>query len=368
MKVLFALDSLNRGGAETHALDVVRNAGKFGIDAVFTAFGDGTLKEEFESADIDFRYFNRRSAIDFSLIRRLRRVIKSEGVEIVHGFQPVETIHLYLAALGTEAKCVQTHQGFIAGSKNRRSARLISPLVDANISVSKTLKNWLKTEIGLNTAGFDVVYNTVDENRILESEPIDRNEFGHDEFLGGMIANFVATPTKDQLTVCEALSQLFKNRLDCSFIFVGGIAHGAEENYDKCVSICETARISDRVIFAGPREDVPSVLRSLDFFVFSSRVEGLPVSVIEAMLAGVPLIVSDIEPLMEVTNEGECAKVFVTGDSASLSRQLESLLNDPAERNRLSRAGQDFARKTFGLEAHFENLIQVYERIISRKS
>ena len=70
-----------------------------------------------------------------------------------------------------------------------------------------------------------------------------------------------------------------------------------------CVEFLREKRIADKVHFLGGRSDVPDILDALDVFVFSSLHEGLPVAVSEAMLAKVPMIVSDIEPLLEASDK-----------------------------------------------------------------
>lgn len=364
MKVLYALDSLNRGGAETHVLDVCRNAANHGIEPILVALGGGSLFEEFNSGGFKFRKLERSSSIDISVIRGLREIFRDEKIQIAHGFQPIEMIHLYLASLGTNVKCVQTHQGFIEGWKNRFAARLISPRMDANISVSKSLKPWLASNLKVDAAGYDVVYNTVDESRLTLTGDKLRDEFGDPALLCGMVSNFQPTPTKDQLTVCRALPAMFERFPDSTFVFVGRVSAGAEHYHRECVAFCEEAGIADRVYFAGARDDVPEILRSLDVFVFSSRQEGLPVAVIEAMMCGLPVLVSDIEPLLEVTDEGKHGRVFKTGDAVSLADEMIKLVEHRDSGRELGAAGQEFARKHFSLSAHFESLNEIYTRLV----
>ncbi|HEY0082299.1 MAG TPA: glycosyltransferase family 4 protein, partial [Pyrinomonadaceae bacterium] len=96
-------------------------------------------------------------------------------------------------------------------------------------------------------------------------------------------------------------------------------------------------------------------------FVFSSRRDSFGVAVVEAMLAGVPSIVSDIGALLEVTNGGEYASVFRTGDADDLARRLLELAEDRARRERLAEAARHWAAARFGIEAHLANLLKLYK-------
>ena len=127
-----------------------------------------------------------------------------------------------------------------------------------------------------------------------------------------------------------------------------------------CRSVCIENGIADRVHFLGGRSDVPDILAALDVFIFSSLHEGLPVAVSEAMLAGVPMVVSDIEPLLEATNNGEFAEVFHVGDADELAAKLRSLLSDPSLRSDIRARARTFALDNFSIDAHMRELVRLY--------
>ena len=83
MKVLYLLDSINRGGAEFQALDVVKNGEKYGINSIVVAAGGGNLEPEFEKLGEGFIRLQRRYPLDPSLIKKLRRIITENNVQIV---------------------------------------------------------------------------------------------------------------------------------------------------------------------------------------------------------------------------------------------------------------------------------------------
>lgn len=368
MKVLYTLDSLNRGGAETRVLDVCRNAKKFGIDITFVASGSGDLKSDFENLQIKFISLQRDLPIDINLVWQFRKIIKEHKIEVVHSYQPVEALHLYLATLGLKnIKHVLTHEGFIKGKKNRLAAKFLAPKMDANISVSRSLFPWLRKELGLDTSkNFYLIYNGVDEKRLDPSGNSIKEELGFDEnsLLLGMIANFRPDKTKDQMTVCKALPKVFEAYKNAIFIFVGKVSEGGEENFDECVKFCDENGIGEKVFFLGGRDDVPDILASLDLFVFSSLAEGLPISVTEAMLAKVPLIVSDIPPLLEVTNDGKCAEIFQTKNYEELSNKTLKLLKNEDLREKSVDLAYKFAVQNFSIESHIKSLKTLYEGLI----
>lgn len=371
MKILHLLDSVNRGGAEILALDVCRNARKQGIDLTFITTKGGALEEDFQTSGASFFRLNRRLPLDFNVVLKLRKIIKKNEIQIVHGHQPVDGLHLLLATVGLPVKRVLSFHGFITDAKNRRMAKTLIPQMDANIVVSRALQSWLAEKDKLETdRNFHALYNGVDENRL---KPIGRSlkkELGLDEnaLLIGMVGNFYRDPRKDQITLCRALPKVFAEIENAYCVFAGRTEEGAEEKFQNCADFCNENNIADRVHFLGARSDVPDVLAELDLFVFSSLHEGLPIAVNEAMLANVPMIVSDIEPLLEASENGKYAEVFHTQDAVELSEKILKLLKNKDLREDQAKNAYEFARENFSIEAHLERLKTLYESLLNNNS
>lgn len=367
MKVLHFLDSLDRGGAEAQALDVCRNASRFGLDMTLVSAAGGTLESDFRSSGIDYVRLDRKLPVDIYLASQLRKIIKERDIEIVHGYQAVDGLHLYLATRGLKnVRRVLSFQGFIQDRKNRVTSKFLIPRMDANIAVSRGMLAWLKDVDMLDTSrNFHVIYNGADPARVKPSGKSLRAELQllADAPLMGMVGNFYRDPRKDQLTVCRALPHVFAEFEDAHCIFAGRVEPGAEDKMADCLNVCIENDIADRVHFLGGRADVPDILAALDVFIFSSLHEGLPVAVSEAMLAGVPMIVSDIEPLLEATNNGEFGEVFPVGDKDALAAGLLSLLRDRAAREDLARRAESFALENFSIDAHLRRLVELYQSL-----
>jgi glycosyltransferase involved in cell wall biosynthesis len=367
LKVLHILDSMGRGGAEMQALDVCRNARKHELDLTFAATGGGALEEDFRASGVEFIRLKRRLPLDFRVVLQLRKIIKQRKIQIVQGYQAVEGLHLYFASIGLPVKRVLSFQGFIYDSKNRRTLKFLIPQMHANVVVSRGLQNWLEETDKLDVRqNFHVVYNGADRRRIVSDHKVLREELKlkDEDLLFGMIANFYRDARKDQMTICRALPKVFAEFKNAHCIFAGKIESGAEEKYAACVRFCEENDIADRVHFLGGRSDVPDILASLDLFVFSSLQEGLPVAVTEAMLAKVPMIVSDIEPLLEASSDGQYAEVFQTQNDSELSDKILKLLKDKNGREDLANRAFDFATENFSIEAHLRELKKLYESLL----
>lgn len=368
MRVLYLLDSVGRGGAEMQALDVCRNASGAGMEMTLAAAGGGALEEDFRNSGVEYIRLQRKLPLDLYAVSQLRKIIRERRIQIVHGYQAVDGMHIYLAARGHKSvKKVLSFHGFIADNKNRLASKFLIPRMDANVVVSRGLQKWLAEKDGLNTTdNFTVIHTGADPKRLEPTGASLRKELRitKNSPLIGMIGNFYRDPRKDQFTVCKALPEVFAVFPEAHCIFAGRVEDGAEKKMSDCIDFCTANNISGNVHFLGLRKDVPDILAALDIFVFSSLQEGLPVAVSEAMLARVPMIVSDIEPLMEATGNGEFAEVFPVKNAQILSEKILKLLNDADLRSDLADKAQHFAYQNFSIEAHLRELKQLYNQLL----
>lgn len=367
MRVLHTLDLLSRGGVETLELDVCRNARANGLELTFVAMGGGDLEDDFRHSGAEFIELQRRLPVDLKLIFRLRRIIKQRSIQVVHSHQAVEALHAYVATLGTNVKRVLSfHGGVVLDAKNRKALKFLIPRMNANIAVSEELLSYLKTERFDTSRNFVVIQNAVDANRLQPAGRRLRTALGlsEDQLLLGMVANFYSNPRKDQITVCKALAALLNQAPNLHFAFIGGYSDPVPQMYTDCVNYCNQQNIASQVHFLGKRSDIPDVLSSLDIFVLSSRHEGLPIAVIEAFMMGIPTVVSDIPPLLEVCNNGAYALVFRAGNPDDLAHCLLRLVNDVALRRQLGARARRWALQQFGIEAYISRLSSLYIKLL----
>jgi len=369
MKVLYLLDSFNRGGIEILTLDICRNAQAADLDLTVAATGGGDLEADFRESGIEFIRLTRRLPIDPAIVANLRKIIRERKIQIVHAFQAVEGIHAYLACLGTNVKTVLSHQGFVGDQKNRLTLRFLLPRVAMNVVISQGLRRWYESVVKLKFSdNIKIVYNGVDEKRLAWHGETLKEELSLPaaaQFFG-MIANFYRDPRKDQLTVCRALPQIFAEVPDAYCVFAGAIEAGATIKFAECVDFCRKNKIDHRVFFLGGRADVPKILNSLDIFVFSSIHEGLGIAALEAMLTNVPCILSDIEPFLEISENGKYAEVFQTRNASELAEKTLKLLKNKTLREDLATRAEAFARKNFSIEAHLKNLKNLYQSLLEK--
>jgi glycosyltransferase involved in cell wall biosynthesis len=108
-------------------------------------------------------------------------------------------------------------------------------------------------------------------------------------------------------------------------------------------ALLRDAGLDCRLRMLGYRTDVPALLAAADIFTLPSRFEGLPMSVIEAMLTGIPVVASNVRGPAEQVIDGETGFSVAAGDAAALGLALRKLVHDPELRDRMGKAGRERA-------------------------
>jgi glycosyltransferase involved in cell wall biosynthesis len=115
----------------------------------------------------------------------------------------------------------------------------------------------------------------------------------------------------------------------------------------------------------GERADVPELLAAADVFVLPSRSEGMPMSVLEAMAAGLPVVASAVGGVPELVQDGTTGALVAPGDPDALGAALAALAGDPAARGRLGAAGRARAEARFGADAWQRAHVDLYRAALT---
>ena len=124
--------------------------------------------------------------------------------------------------------------------------------------------------------------------------------------------------------------------------------------------------LTERIDLLGNRGDVPDLLASADVFVLSSRSEAFPVSILEAMAAGLPVVATNVGGVAKSVVDGETGLLVPPGDSGALAAALDRLLTDDALRLRLGAAGRERARRHFDVASFRRAHVELYRRELER--
>jgi glycosyltransferase involved in cell wall biosynthesis len=165
-------------------------------------------------------------------------------------------------------------------------------------------------------------------------------------------------PVKGHAVLLRALGGLLRSGEIANVPWRLAIAGRGEEE-EGLRALAREEGIADRVTLLGFRRDVPDILAAADIFVMPSLSEGLPLALVEAMAAGLPVVVSDVGGVPEVAVAGREAILVPPGEPALLAEGLARLLRDPSARVTMGRAARERALRDFSVST----MCEAYERL-----
>ena len=138
---------------------------------------------------------------------------------------------------------------------------------------------------------------------------------------------------------------------------------GDGEQFDACRALAGELGVDDRVVFPGLLSDVRAALRAADAAVSSSRSEGLPFNVMEAMLSSLPVIATGVKGHTDLVEPGVTGLLYPYDDRAALARAVETLLHDPELRVSMGQRGRQRVER-FTLPQVYEAVMREYQSVL----
>jgi glycosyltransferase involved in cell wall biosynthesis len=129
-------------------------------------------------------------------------------------------------------------------------------------------------------------------------------------------------------------------------------------------ALADRLGVSDRVTWVGWSRDIADELQAIDVYVQASRFEGFPLAILEAMLAGLPVVATDVGSVSEVVETGATGFLVPPEDPDSLARAIGGLLVDPDARERLGRKGRERVLESFTADAMAAAYGSLYRELI----
>lgn len=174
----------------------------------------------------------------------------------------------------------------------------------------------------------------------------------------------VLSPRKGLIELSQASSLLLERGVDHEVWLVGGTPEEGDAPEAEV-----RAATGDRALFLGvrPREDMPAIYREADVFCLPSWYEGMPLSILEAMAAGLPVVATAVGDVGRAVADSVTGRVIAVHDVSALASALEILLRDPALRQRMGNAGRERVEAGFDIHKTCARVDALYTEL-SRRS
>lgn len=353
------------GGAHVHLLDLATAMRSAGHDVTVFAGGDGPFFDELSQRNIQYKSVPElvrpiRPGQDLKASRELRRALAPLRPDLVAVHSSKAGWIGRFVARSLKLPVVFTVHGWAftdgvahaAQMLYRAVERLAAPLADRIITVSHYDRRLAIEQRVAPEHKLITIHNGVhDVPPKLFSSP------GQDPPKIIMVARFEAP--KDHELLLRALGEL--QAIDWNLELVGD-----GPLRPKVEGLAATLGIRDRIHFSGACRDIPERLATAQVFVLTSNWEGFPLTVLEAMRAGLPVIASDVGGVSEAVKDGVTGFLVPRGELEALVDRLRVLLREPALRERMGRQGRNRYQVEFTFDRMFERTLSVYRELTSR--
>jgi glycosyltransferase involved in cell wall biosynthesis len=370
LRVLHLIDQLNLGGAERFTMHVVARLDPARFDRTICAtratenFWPGDTRAEamaeLDEADVRVVELHRTGRFDLNAWRPLLALLRRERIQILHAHMFGSSVWGTIVARTARVPLVIAHDHGTPDDlplEHRTLERhLLGRNVDAYLTVCEPDRRRLVAR-GIPEARTHVLPNGI----VTPNPDLTRNvraELGIDPDAPVVGTVGVLRVEKAHDVLLRAAARVRERHPALRVVVVGDGDRRADLE-----RLAGELEIADAVIFTGVRVDVPEVLRAFDVAVNSSLREGSPLSVMEYMEAGLPVVASRVGGVPEIVREGTDGLLVPPGDPAAVAGALLRLLDDREAATEMGRSGRERRRAEFDLDVTAQRLGELYERL-----
>ena len=365
IRILQVIPSLRCGGAERMVVNLITHLDRrhFQVAAIILGRSEGwVLEERLAREQVQVWHLDKRLGFDPRIILRVRAVVRRFRPHLVHSHLSLHYVYPALIGCQPLRHVVTVH--LPAETTHKQAMRVLARIAHwrgvVPVAVSRGVANWVKCTHGIEDCM--VISNgiPIDDYQCPSTR---RQEWRREQ---GFLE-------EDVLFVCAARLEKQKNHAMLLEAFARGPATSPRAHLllagdgERRPALEEQARglgIQGKVHFLGLRADICDVLAAADVFVLASHSEGNPLSLMEAMAAGLPVVATAVGGVPELIADRTSGLLVRPGDSDGFVAAMLRLLQDEETRRKMSVAAARYAKEVFGASRMAQGYMDLYERLL----
>jgi len=373
VRIAIVVLDLRIGGKENCVIDLTNALSDNGCLPILICLDSvRNLRGKIHTDRVHVIEMKKRAGNDFRLPFRLAKVFKRERIDIVHSNNWGTMLECVLAAkLAGIQSVVHTQHGMDYGLGSSRlqprsrlqtiAKRLTSRGISRMVAVSQEVKEMIVQEWKVPQQHISVIHNGVHlDDRVLEKNEWlrRRREFGLDErnFVVGTVG--VLRPVKNFPSLVEAMAQVVQEVTHARLIFIGD--GPCRKDIEAAV---EGFHLKNFVRFLGSRSDVIEMLQLMDLFVLPSISEGISLSLLEAMAAGLPVVATRVGGNPQVVQEMETGILVPPHSPSEMAKAILCLIGNSYKRRVMGLRARDRVQTYFSVERMVRDYKKLYGEV-----
>jgi sugar transferase (PEP-CTERM/EpsH1 system associated) len=370
--VLFRLDT---GGMERIIVSVINATCDRYRHAVITLAGFGALRGEIDDVATACVALDKRPGKDWGCYFRFWRTLRALKPDLVQTYN-IGTLDLApVVKLAGVRRLIHAEHGRDAtdpsgeNQKYLRLRRWLAPFVERYVAVSPDLQSWLTERAGIRRSKVAYIANGIDVAKfnVPHADFRPRRQLGDFAPPGTVLIGNVARldQVKDQAGLISAFQLLCgtDGQANCRLVIVG--AGPQREDLERQIA---QLGMGASVRLLGNRDDVPELLAECDVFALSSVAEGMPVTLLEAMAARLPVVATDVGGVALVVEAGVTGMLVPAGNPHAMAEALRTYVADETLRRQHGDAGYTRVAARFSLGAMVTAYVTLYDELLGRRA
>lgn len=363
--ILHLIDTTGPGGAETVFIQLADAIRARGFKSIVVIRGPGWVEQELIRKGLTPIILDAKGSFAVGFLKKLCRLIRENNVDVIQSHLLGSNVYAAMAGLLTRTPVVATYHGMVDVNPNERFKGLKNAVmrwgINHYVAVSERLLENIRDQKLLDTRKASVIYNGVDLKRYDKPKSSTlRTTLGLDEnaVLVGSLGNI--RPAKAYHVLIEAGSILLKENKHVHFVIAG---HQKKSLMAQLQQQMEELGVESHFHFLGFCDDCSEFLNQVDLFALSSSSEGFSIATIEAMAAGLPVVVTKCGGPEEILSPNEQGLMVEINNPSALAAALGSLINDRSLQERLVASAKSRVEQSFSLEAMLDCYQGQYDRL-----
>ncbi|MFK5892534.1 MAG: glycosyltransferase family 4 protein [Pseudomonadota bacterium] len=359
--------SLATGGQEKLIRDLAIHQKKAGHQVFIFCIDhkDGQFTQQLEDKGITVTAFHKKNGFSLSLVLKIRKELKKNRIEFVHTHNHVPNFYASLASIFSVVKTViNTRHGLLlpnmSTSRQEKIFKVASFFTDRIVFVSnEARKQFLEAKI-VSQKNSIYLPNGVDLKSYLAND-INSQQAASNKKIFQIITVARLEEVKDLPTLIRAAKLLKKSlathklTIQIKFKVVGD---GSLKPL--LTNLIHESGLNNTVELLGERNDIADILNTCDIFLLTSKSESMPLTLIEAMASGLPIVATNVGGIPDVVDDGVTGLLTPVGDGQKIAENLEHLIFDPNKRISMGKLGRERAISYFSLKTMSEKYMELY--------
>lgn len=286
------------------------------------------IARRMEKAGIRIRYLDKKLGLDLSMVPKLMKIMRQEKPNVVHTHLDVIKYAVAAAKLCGIKRCIHTVHNVAHEEAEGRLQKIINTIYfklgwSVPVALSPKVRKTIVSFYGLKEEKVPMIYNGVDLSKCLAKTGYELSKPAQLLHIGRF------NEQKNHRGLLEAFAQIVKSHPDCRLNLIGD---GNLE--DTTAQYACSLGIREKVTFLGNQNNVYPCLHNADIFLLPSKFEGMPMTIIEAMGTGLPIVASAVGGVPDMLEDGKSG-LLVSGEPESVAQAVLRLLTQEDLRKNL---------------------------------